>query len=85
MHGAWGWGRGLQRLWGVCWGADALMVHGASRPTHSVVTAGIQYLSYLRKLIPLDSLSRVSSISEALQTKPRACVMLFADMDTSPR
>lgn len=40
MHGSWGWGRGLQRLWGMC-GADAQMVHRASRPIHSVVTAGI--------------------------------------------
>lgn len=32
VHGAWGWGGGLQRLWGVC-------VGGAWRPTRSVVTA----------------------------------------------
>lgn len=40
MHGAWGWGRGPQRLWDA-WGTDALTIHRASRPTCSVVAAGI--------------------------------------------
>lgn len=45
MHGAWGWGRGLQRLWAV-WGADVQMVHRPPRPTCSVVMAGILNLGF---------------------------------------
>lgn len=46
MHGAWGWGRALQRLWGVCvggrcadgaWGIETHALRGHRRHSVSVL------------------------------------------------
>lgn len=80
-------GRGLQRLWGACW-VGVQTEYKALRPMHFCGYcrhSKLKYLPRLRQPIPSNSSNRAASISEALQTKPGTCVILFADVDTSPR
>lgn len=82
-----GWGRSLQRLWSVCM-EGVQMLH---RPLKSHASCGsrrhseLRYLPNLKQLIPSNPLNRATSIPEVQQTKPRMCVIVFADVDTSPR